>query len=79
MAVTHDDVAGKLKSEMRPTGKAFREVLNETRRRGLASRRPPGSHAPFEVRTRDLGELKPGLTPDNVADLVERAEGALHQ
>lgn len=74
-----DDVAAKLKSETRRTGKAFRDVVNDTLRRGLASRHPPRSHQPFKIEARDLGELKPGLSLDNVADLVERVEGLLHR
>lgn len=39
-------------------------------------RRPP---APFKVSARDLGELKPGLNLNNVAELIEQVEGPLHR
>jgi len=74
-----EDVAAKLKAESRRTGRSFRDVVNETLRRGLASRRLTGPREPFKVRTRDLGDLKPGLSLDNVGDLLERLEGPLHK
>ena len=71
-----DDVAAKLKAESRRAGRPFRDVVNETLRRGLASRRVTSQRQPFRVETRDLGEVKPGLTLDNVAELIEQVEGA---
>jgi hypothetical protein len=70
-----EDVAAKLKSEARRSGRAFREVVNETLRRGLVSRPPAPPREPFRVRARDLGELRPGLSLDSVADLLEQVEG----
>jgi hypothetical protein len=74
-----DDVAAKLKAESRRTGRPFREIVNETLRRGLANRRATAQRQPFKVTARDLGDLKPGLALDNVAELVERLESPLHQ
>ena len=74
-----EDVAAKLKSLARRSGLAFRQVVNETLRRGLA--RPPAAsvRAPFKVEARDLGRLRPGLGLDSVADLIEQVEGPLHR
>lgn len=69
-----DDVAAKLKAEARRAGRPFRDIVNETLRRGLASRQAAGSRKPFKVRARDLG-LKPGVSLDNVAELLEQVEG----
>jgi hypothetical protein len=69
-----DDIAAKLKAESRRAGRPFREVVNETLRRGLASKRVT-SRRPFKVVTRDLGDLKPGLSLDNIAELLEQVEG----
>jgi hypothetical protein len=69
-----DDVAAKLKAESRRAGRPFREIVNETLRRGLASQRAAGPRKPFKVKARDLG-LKPGLSLDNVAELLEQVEG----
>lgn len=74
-----DDVAAKLKAESRRAGRPFREVVNETLRNGLASRRVAARHQAFRITARDLGDLRPGLSLDNVADLIEQAEGSLHR
>lgn len=74
-----DDVAAKLKAESRRAGRPFREIVNETLRRGLASRHTTSQRRPFAITARDLGKLKPGLSLDNVAELIERVEGALHR
>lgn len=74
-----DDVAAKLKAESQRAGRSFRDVVNETLRRGLASRRITPRREPFRISARDLGNLKPGLSLDNVAELVEQVEGSLHR
>jgi hypothetical protein len=74
-----DDVAAKLKAESRRAATSFREVVNQTLRRGLASRRPSAQRKPFAVAARDLGRLRPGLSLDNVAELLEQVEGADHR
>jgi hypothetical protein len=73
-----DDVAAKLKSLARRSGRAFRDVVNDTLRRGLA--RPSAQQSPQPVKTnsRNLG-LKPGLSLDNVGALLEQIEGPLHR
>ncbi|MGE0006301.1 MAG: hypothetical protein AB7S92_11980 [Parvibaculaceae bacterium] len=74
-----EDVAAKLKAESRRAGRPFREVLNDTLRRGLASRRVTAQQPSFKVKARDLGNLKPGLSLDSVADLLEQVEGPLYR
>jgi hypothetical protein len=74
-----DDVAAKLRAEARRRGRPFREVVNEALRRGLAARTGPAAREPFCVEPRDLGNLRPGLSLDNVADLIEQVEGPLHR
>jgi hypothetical protein len=74
-----DDVAAKLKAEMRRSGKSFRDTLNDLVRRGLLARRTAQARAPFKVRTRDLGNLRPGLCLDNIADLLDQLEGPDHR
>jgi len=74
-----DDVAAKLKSEVRRSGRSFRDVVNDVLRRGLASRREASPATPFKVVARDLGELRPGVTIDSVSDLLEQVEGARHR
>jgi hypothetical protein len=74
-----DDVAAKLKAEARRSGRPFREIVNDTLRRGLAARRSSARSQAFKVHVRDLGDLKPGLSLDNVAELLEQVEGLLHR
>jgi hypothetical protein len=74
-----DDVAAKLKAESRRAGRPFKEIVNETLRSGLATRRAVAQRQAFKVAARDLGDLRPGLSLDNVAELIERVEGSLHR
>lgn len=74
-----DDVAAKLKAEARRTGRSFREVVNDLLRRGFASRRAPAAQGRFRIVARDLGEVREGLSLDNIGDLLERVEGPLHR
>ena len=74
-----EDVAAKLRAESRRAGRPFREIVNGTLRRGLASRRVARQQQSFKITARDLGDLKPGLSLDNVAELVEHVEGSLYR
>jgi hypothetical protein len=74
-----DDVAAKLKRESQRAGLPFREIVNETLRRGLEGRRATSQRPAFKVTARDLGDLKPGLSLDNIAELIEHVEGSLHR
>ena len=74
-----EDVAANLKAESRRAGRPFREIVNETLRRGLASRRATAQRRTFTVTVRDLGNLNAGLSLDNVAELIEKVEGPLHR
>jgi hypothetical protein len=74
-----DDVAAKLKAESRRAGRPFREIVNETLRRGLTTRRVTAQRQVFKIVPRDLGDLRPGLSLDNVAELIEQVEGSLHR
>lgn len=74
-----EDVAAKLKAEARRAGRPFRDVVNEALRRGLM--RPPATEKQprFTVKARDLGELRPGLSLDNIAELLDQVEGPQHR
>lgn len=74
-----DDVAAKLRSEAHESGRSFREVVNEAIRRGFMARRESEGAEPFRVKARDLGELRPGSSLDNVAELLDRVEGPRHR
>ncbi len=74
-----DDVAAKLKTESQRAGRPFREIVNETLRRGLESRRATAQRRAFKIAARDLGKLNPGLSLDNIAELIEHVESSLHR
>jgi len=69
-----EDVRAKLQTEMKKTGKSFKETVNETLRVGLLSRQQIQKQKPFKVRAKNLG-LKPGYSLDKVWDLIEEVEG----
>lgn len=73
------DVAARLKAEARRSGRTFRDVVNDTIRRGFATRRATKPTEPFRVASRDLGDLQPGLSLDNIGDLLDQVEGPLHR
>ena len=73
------DVAAKLRSKARRTGRPFKEVVNDALRSGLQSDGDQVRRSAFAVKTRDLGRLARGLNIDNVGDLLERLEGPLHR
>jgi plasmid stability protein len=73
------DVAAKLKAEARRSGRSFKETVNAVLRRALTPAPQVSSDRRFRVRARDLGRLRPGLSLDNVAELLEEAEGPLRR
>jgi hypothetical protein len=74
-----EDVAAKLRAEVRRSGCSFKEAVNEALRRGLLTGTARAKEPPFEVKARDLGRLRPGLSLDSVASLLEQIEGPLHR
>lgn len=74
-----DDVAAKLKSEARRSGLTFRDAVNNAIRRGLASRVAAKQRQPFRVIARDLGALRPGLSLDNIAEVLDQVEGPMYR
>lgn len=71
-----DDVVAKLKAEMRKTGASFKEVVNESIRKGLSKK--PQARELFEVDAKPLGN-RPGINYDSFVELLEQAEGPLHK
>lgn len=70
-----EDVAAKLKAEARRTGKPFKTVLNECLRVALSTTHGKAQPMSFRIKPRDLGALRPGLSLDNVAELLDLVEG----
>jgi len=72
------DVEAKLDHAMRKTGKSFKQAVNDYLRLGLALEGRAKPLKPFVVHPRPLG-LPPGLSYDNVEELIEQLEGPLHK
>jgi hypothetical protein len=73
-----DDIVAKLQAESRRTGRSFKVVVNEFLRIGLNARRKLKPSEPFQVEARSMG-LRPGLSYDNIGDLLDLIEGPLHR
>jgi hypothetical protein len=74
--LTLDDVAAKLKEEMRRSGRSFKETVNTVLRNGLNVPRK-SKVEPFNVNPKNL---KPRITVDydNIGELLDQVEGPLH-
>jgi hypothetical protein len=72
-----DDIAAKLKEEMRRSGRSFREIVNVVLRNGLNVSKK-NKIEPFNINPK---KLKPRITVnyDNIGDLLEKIEGLLHK
>jgi hypothetical protein len=62
---------------MRSSGFSFKQAVNHFLRRGLTSSKQPATK-PFKITPRDLG-LPPGLSYDNIGELIEMVEGPYHK
>jgi len=73
-----DDVAARIQTEARKSGRPFKAVVNDLLRFALNARRSSRGRAPFKVKAHDLG-LRPGLEYDDVGGLLEQVEGPGHR
>jgi len=71
------DVAAKARKGAAKLGKPFKEVINTALRLGLDEILKPAPAKPYRTRPRPLG-LRQGLSYDNIAELLARAEGEDH-
>jgi hypothetical protein len=72
-----EDVAKLLRREIRRSGASLKAAVNHFLRLGLMVSGKP-DRKPFLVHPRPLG-LPPGLSYDNVEDLIEAIEGTTHK
>ena len=56
-------------------GTNFKKALNDLLRKGLLAAEKEGATRPYATKPKKVG-LKPGLSYDNVSELLERVEGA---
>lgn len=72
-----EDVAKLLRREIRRSGASLKAAVNHFLRLGLMISGKP-TRKQFSVHPRALG-LPPGLSYDNVEDLIEAIEGTMHK
>lgn len=74
-----EDVVKKLDAEVRrQKDTSFKDVVNETLRIGLLTKRELKAAKPFKVEAHPMGVM-PGLNYDNIGNLIEHLEGASHK
>lgn len=70
-----DDIAfGLKKAQDAAPNRSFKEIVNETLRRGLASPEKNARKKRFKVKSFSLG-LREGLNIDNIEELLDQIEG----
>lgn len=69
-----DQIAAELKKRAFESGKSFKEVVNESLRRGLASERPTPPPCPYRLESASLGGALPGVNLDKALQLAELLE-----
>ena len=67
------DVAAKVKRTIHQRKRPLKEVVNAALRLGLAQMDQPAPARPYVTKARPLG-LRAGLSYDNIADVLSRAE-----
>ena len=72
-----DDIANLLNKEIRRSGGSFKEAVNHYLRLGLTAAKQP-VRKKFVVKPRAMG-LPPGLSYDNIGELLDAIEGPLHR
>jgi hypothetical protein len=72
------DVAAKAKKGAARLGKPFKEIINTALRTGLDELLRPPAAKPYRTKPRPMG-LRPGLSYDNIAELLAHAEGEDHK
>jgi hypothetical protein len=72
-----DDIANLLNKEIRRSGVSFKEAVNHYLRLGLMAAKQPVQKK-FVVKPRAMG-LPPGLSYDNIGELLDAIEGPLHR
>ena len=69
-----DDVIERARAVATRVGRPFRAVVNEALRAGLEAVERPAERKPYQTVPRDMG-LRPGLSLDNVQELLAQVDG----
>ena len=73
-----DDVAKLVEQEVRRSGDTFKGTVNRLLLQGLLAPKETAKEKPFVVTPIAMG-LRPGLSYDCIAELLEEAEGPYHR
>ncbi len=74
-----EDIAARLVEAQKKTGMSFKEIVNQTLRRGLERQQASLRKLPrFVVKPRAMGQ-RPGVNYANIGELLEQLEGADHR
>lgn len=68
------DVADLAQAAAKTTGRAFKDIINDALRSGLPELQKPTVLPPYRTQPRHMG-LRPGISLDNVQELLSRIEG----
>lgn len=68
------DVADMAQALSRATGKAFKDIINDALRRALPEMQQARPLDPYVTKPHHMG-LRPGISLDNVQELLSRIEG----
>ena len=69
-----EDVAAKLQMKARRSGQAFKVVVNDAIRMGLAVESQARHLLPFTIPQRHVIHLKPGFNYDKVEDVLDQLD-----
>ncbi|MGH9607877.1 MAG: ribbon-helix-helix protein, CopG family [Terracidiphilus sp.] len=73
-----DDVAALLEQKVRRSGDSFKAIVNDLLRKGLMASGQKEKRKRFVVTPLPMG-LPPGLSYDNIEELLEAVEGPMHK
>jgi len=71
-----DQIARRLKEAAHRSGKSFKEVVNETLRKGLIARQAMPQIRPYRIEPSSLGAVRSGVDLDQALQLADRLEDA---
>ena len=78
MITLDKDVAAKLKIETRRTGRPFKQIINDYLRLAFTQSQRFQEQEPFKVKAVPMG-LKPGVSIDNIGEVLEQIDGSAHR
>jgi len=66
-----DDIARRIKGQLKTSGVSFKDLVNDLLRKGLETSSPGKKAGKFKIKPIELG-LKEGFSYDNVSELLDQ-------